>query len=261
MTQTTFTSNSALGYEGDIANSGTQEIVTKESDYSNEFGRFAVYNDANKATITTIGTNKITLALSTALITGNVFAFTLKITNLSTGVETVNSMTETYASSSNATLDALILEIEALTGISASGTSRGTDSIIIGASDGYIIEVSSEAVTSGASQPTITKTNEDTRVKAGFFQRINKEPFLESGAYVSRYVDGDPAALVKKGNVVVYSTTGFNSTDTLYVLGYGTNRGRIANAAGNNGIAIGSFVQHFATASASGKGVASTNLP
>jgi hypothetical protein len=261
MTQLTYGNTSALGFEGDLDNTGVREVLTKQAAYDIEFGRFLSYADANKATVDTIGTNKVTLALSGALVTSNVFAFTLKITNLSTGAETVNSMTETYASSSDATIDALVVEIEALTGIAASGTSRSGNGIIIGASSGYIIEVSDEEVTLGSSQATVTKTNDDTRVRAGFALRENKEPFLESGSYVSRYQDNEPVSVIKKGNMVAYSSTGFNGTDTLYVVGYGTNRGRIANAAGDNGIAIGSYVSHYATAAASGKGAVSINLP
>lgn len=261
MTQTTFTQATGINFEGDLVDGGTNEIVSKTATDDIEFGRFLVYSDNDKVAVNTIGTNKVTLALSGALVASNVFAFTLKIKNEDTGVETVNAMTETYASSSDATLDALVLEIEELTGISASGTSRSGNSIIIGASSGYIIEVSGEAVTLGASQATVTKTNEDTRVKAGMSVREDLEPFLESGSYVSRYRDGEVVNVARKGNVTVYSTGGFTGASTLYALGYGSDRGRIDGTVGNNGIAIGTYVTHYHTASAAGKGAVSVNMP
>jgi hypothetical protein len=209
-----------------------------------------------------VGTNQVVLTFSGDLVTSNVLAFTLKITLTSSGVETNNSMSVTFDTSDANTFATLVTALEALTGISTD-TAYASNVLTIVADSGYIIEVSSEAVTLGAGQATITKANSDIRTRAGFAGWINKEQFEDpdsAGSYISRYKANDIAKDIVKGNVIVDSTTGFDAADTLYLIGYGSNRGKIANAAGDNGIAVSDITHRLTASGSSSKGVVAINI-
>jgi len=96
----------------------------------------------------TMRISRVTLTLSTDLITANVFA----------GYVMGTAYTETYATSHAATMAALALEIEANAAVSTVTVSG--DDLIINAAAGYSLRVNGWAVTLGASQPTVTQTDE-----------------------------------------------------------------------------------------------------
>jgi hypothetical protein len=199
------------------------------------------------------------LTNSANLDASDTYSFTLKIKNTSTGTETSNAITTTYATSDAVTMGAIVTAVEALTGISST-TAYASNVLTIIASTGYTIEVSSE-VTGGGSTVTITKANYDTRVQAGISGFIDKESFDDgSGNTISRYkVNEIVKDIVRSSGVVVESATGFDGSSTLYWVGYGTHRGKLSNVAGDNGI-LATGVTHRETATAGGKGVVSIDI-
>jgi hypothetical protein len=258
MTQLIFGKKSSLGWVGKAYTDDDIKVDSKLAVGNIEFGSRLSFTDANKEKVSMMGTNKIKLTLSADLSASNVFAFTLKSYNTTTKLETSTSVTATYATSHNATMGSIVTQCEANVGVNASGTLSSGNVLTIVANDGYILEVSSEAVTSG-SAVTVIKENLDSRLPAGFAMFCDKEMFEENGVFVSRYKDGDIVDHFRCGTIIVDSTTGFNGTDSLYVLGYGTNRGKIANASGNNGILL-TDMKHYKTASASSRGVVNISL-
>ena len=259
--QYTFARESRLGSVGSLAYAnGIKEILSKVANQSIEFGRKMSYVTADKKAVDTIGTNKVVLTNSGNLDASDTYSFTLKIKNTSTGVETVNSLTATFASSDSATIGTIVTALELLTGINAAGTAYASNVLTIVAETGYTIEVSSEA-TGGGSAVTITKANYDTRVQAGISGFIDKESFDDgSGNTISRYkVNEIVKDITASSGVVVESATGFDGDDTLYWVGYGTHRGKLSNVAGNNGI-LATGVTHKESASAGGKGVVKISI-
>lgn len=257
MTQLTYDKQPALGAVG------TSYNVCAESDPALavepiEFGTKLSEDTLNSKTgVVTIGTKKVLLTLSGDLGASNVFSCTVKTYNPVTKVETVTPITYTYLSSHASSMTAIVNLIKLVTGIKST-TSYTGDVITVLADTGYIVEISSEGV-AGGSAVTITKANSDNRVSAGFAQFIHKELFEENGAFVSRYKVGDIVNNMREGRPIVATPTGFTKTDTLYYVGYGTNRGQISNVAGNNGIPVGNDVKAY-MASSNGKGVLAFEL-
>lgn len=260
--QKTFSNPDTLGHAGQIAYplEGFSKRSILPGEYIN-FGDRLAYSDSNRDTVYRFGTNKITLTNSGNLDASDTYSFTLKIYDIANRTETEHSITETYDTSDAATMGAIVTALEALTGINDAGTLYGTPSnvLTIVAEAGYLIEVTDEE-TGGGSSVTITKANLNTLTAAGFASYSDKEPFSLDNADVSMWKPSDEImGNIVKGTVIVESVTGFSFGDSLYVVGYGADRGKINNAAGENSIAI-TDVTIVKGASASGKGIVSINI-
>lgn len=261
--QTTFSREGALGFAGEFYGSDTgRQVKPMIATENTGFGVRLSYDDAaNKSTGSPVGTNKATLTNSGNLGASNVYSFTIKFTNLSTGNETSYDITETYASSDASTMGAVVTQLEALDEIDDTGTAYSSNVLTIVPATGYIMEVSAEAV-NGGSAVTIAKVNFDTRERAGFSLRKDQEYFYDStGTLVAKHkANSRPMGNALAGALIVDSPTGFDGEDTLYIIGYGPNRAKVANAAGDNGIAV-TDIKHLVTASgANSRGVVTFDL-
>lgn len=257
MTQTVFTNKQTLGNAGKVYSTDFFRSHPKIADKNIEFGTRLSYTNNDKSKVDMMGTKKATLTLSTDLSASNVFSFTLKSYNTITKTEYVTSVTATYATSHASTMASIVSQCEANTGVHTDTAYTG-DILSIIAKDDYILEVSSEAV-AGGTAVTITKANTDTRLIGGFAMFCDKEMFEENDVFVSRYKTNNIVDEFRFGDIIVNSPTGFNGSSTLYVIGYGANRGQISNVPGNNGI-LQSDIKHYKTSPASGRGVVSVNI-
>lgn len=241
MTQTTFGKPKAKGFVGSDYNS---EYINADPRLAHEDIEFGQKMSSNSdGTVSPIGTIKSTLELNTALTTSNILAFTLKTYNVLTKVETISSISGTFDTSHAITMAALVTLIKTKTGVKSTTSYTGNVLTIL-VDTNYILEVSSEAV-AGGTAVTIAKTNFDTRAGAGFALHVHKQPFEDAGVLVSRYKANEIVNNATVCRPIVATPTGFNNTDTLYYVGYGTTRGQIKNTVSNNGIACGSDVKHY----------------
>lgn len=112
------------------------------------------------------GTRTETQTLSVDLIAANKYDWTFTTTEVLTGIVSApTAVSETFAVSHAATLAIIITEIEANSGILASGTTGVGDVITIVCKPGYILTTTvAPVVTLGASQPTIAIADTDTSI-------------------------------------------------------------------------------------------------
>lgn len=261
MTQLTFNEASDINFVGAcIDNMPGKEVHTKQAASDVNFADPVVYPDANGLTCQTIGTNEIVLTLDADIITGNTFAATLKATDGTTETET--AISEAFDTDHDTTMANIAAAMQANPGVDTAVVSGATNRILtLTAASGYIMQVSSEAISGGASEAGITKENNDTNGFEGFALFEQREPFQDGSNVVSRYTASEPVNVGKKVNMVCESVTGFDKTATaLYAVGYGEDRGKINNVAGDNGILL-PGVAFYKSATAGGKGAVSVNKP
>ena len=259
MTQKTFGYMPYLGPEGSSPTLEGEKVTTKQAKYDTRFGRKLMYRDVNSLSISEIGINRIEIVNSGDLDAGDIFTLNLYVTDESTGIETVHAglTTGVFATSDAVTMGVLLTAIKACTGISA-GSAYLTNKLTIIATDGFVIKTDTEAYTGGSTVTLTSKTNKCTNVLSGYAKQNLKMPVLDSSLnQVSLYKANDPMVNVKTaGEMVVYSTDGFDNTKTFYYYGYGDNRGRLVTTnTGNDVITLAATdVKHKVSANAADKG-------
>jgi hypothetical protein len=258
--QTNFSQPGVLGWAGQIAYpmEGFSKRSKKAAEYI-DFGRRLSYTDDTHGEVQMFGTNKVVLTNSGNLDASDTYTFTIKIYDIANRTETENEITTTYASSDAATMGDIVTQLEALTGIDDALTAYSSNVLTVIVSDGYLVEISDE-VTGGGSTITIAKENSNTLDYAGFASFVDKEPFDLDNETVSKFKPTDVVGDIVKGAVIVDSDTGFDGGDTLYIIGYGDDRGKVSNAEGDNGIAV-TDISFVKTASgANSRGVVSIDI-
>ncbi len=254
MTQMTFGATSNFGPEGSSADLAAEEVTTKTATSEIEFGRVLTYDDVNSLAVSMFSINKVVITNTTDLDAGDIMSLNLKITDKATGTTTNHALTTGVFSGSDATtIGVIVTAAKLLTGI-ASSTAYLTNVLSFVASPGYAISVDTVTYTGGSTVTKVSQVNSTNGgIIAGISKQINKPPYYDSNmALVSKY----------KGDIVVYSPTGFDNNDTLYIVGAGDNIGRIVNAASDLTVAAPAYITHKTTATGTNtKGEITLNMP
>lgn len=248
MTQMTYGKPQAMAREGETYNTREHKTDTKTGSGKIYAGRKLMFLDANKKIVSMIAITSVLLVNSGNLDGSDTYSFTLKVKNEESGVETTNNITTTFNTDHATTMNAIVTQLEAITGIDDTKTlfDSVNNKLVIAVESGYTLAVENQ-VTGGGSTVTITKVNQ-SNMFAGFSKNnglmIAK---TENGQDVIYYDDKDIIDMLTDGELIVKSPTGFNGTDTLHYICSGNDQGRITNTAGVNTIPA-TDIKHYKSA-------------
>jgi len=177
MTQTNVTTDNGVKFEGRCVYPGVpSERMSKVCEETNgiNFGR-GVALATDTAKVRTLKSNQAVLTISTALTASNVLAGNIVINGAT------SAYTETYATSSPATMELLRAELQALTGISTATLAADNLSITLVADAETDIYFSSGAVT-GGSAVTVTTSNDESADVFGVSLYSERQPDSDGNA-------------------------------------------------------------------------------
>ncbi len=207
--QNSYTEAMPIGMEGQAASTFDLSLRSGQAAEKLFFGRGLVaFEDGYKVA----AADKITFSAdfsSGDVITGKVLVSSVDADGVQ--IDTVNTVSVTYASSHAATLAAVVTAIEAFTGISASGTGSSARTITVAGSTGYIVKLYDWAA-AGGSNPTVTYDLASTF--AGVSGQSMKEPDSNGDVY---YKPLDPMNAAVRNDIFVYVDRAVNRTDVPYL--------------------------------------------
>ena len=210
MSQTSISNDLDIKYAGREAFPLTPKVneskVVEETDGIN-FGRVvALAADTDKARLPR--SNQAILDLDGALVASNVLAGNIVIDGVTT------AYTETYATSSTATLTALAVELAALDGIASATADGAAFTITVVADAESDVYFSSGAVTGGAGQAAVALSN----TESGSFYGITAESAKQlTSAGVSLYEADETASVARVNYIDVMSDDALAIGASVYV--------------------------------------------
>lgn len=206
--QTSVGLDNNVKYEGrNVYPSIPNEKMSKTVDETNgiDFGRVvALAADPDK--VRRLRSSQANLVISTALTASNVLAGNININ----GVD--HAYTETYATSSPATMALLVAELDALTGVSATLDADNLGITVV-ADAGYDVYFSSGAVT-GGSAVTVTLSNDESAEFFGVSIFAHIEPDSSGNAL---YADKETASIGRDIYIDVRSDAALAVGDSVFV--------------------------------------------
>lgn len=209
MSQTSYSTDMNVKFPGRYAVSGRglRSGVCGDSN-GIPFGRVVVYSDTTGKKVSLPYSNQATLVLDGDLVTSNTLAGNIVING------TTTAYTETFASDHDTTMAALVAELDALTGISATLGDANNRTITITADAETDVYFSSGAVTGGAGQAGVTLANTCTSTVAGIAVHSQKEEESDGTVYYNYLTDTVP--VLTDGQVDIITDDALDVTDTVY---------------------------------------------
>jgi hypothetical protein len=214
MAQTAYQNDLDVKFPGRYTTSGRGlNSATNDETAGIPFGRVLVYTNAAGTKVGLPYSNQATLVLDGDLVASNVLAGNIVVNGVTT------AYTETYATSHLATITALAAEIEAIAGVltaTVGGASNRTITVV--ADPETDIAFSSGAITGGAGQAGVTRTNTCSSTVAGIAVHSEKEPESDGTVY---YNDLETVPYLTSGTVDIVTDDALDVTDTIYFRFYG----------------------------------------
>lgn len=227
MAQTSFSSDLTTKTEGQLMHGRLNcDILTKGVDDANgiDLGRMCVATDAAEKLVSLPYSNQAVLTLSAALVASDDVDLTLVVNGTTTALTTTS-----YASSHAATMAAIETKIEAVDGI-LSATVAG-NVITVLADPETDIHFSVATVTSGGAGTAVASvTNTCTKTFQG--PSVAEELAPDSAGNVE-FADGTNVGILQKGYIALPTTGTLAPRDSVFIVFHGSNRGKLAPAAGS----------------------------
>lgn len=219
--QTTYNTHQDRGLEGDLADISDRNVETRRALEKIPFGRAVVVGDAAPGKDVRLPMiNTIALAASVELVASNSTVMTVNVTTIdSSGNRTTTSTTLTatvYATSHAATMAAIAVKLDAVSGVATAAVNGSDDNIIdVVAADDTEITISALATTGGGGQPTWTATESTTDTFAGV--ALLKAATEQDADGVAQYTRGRAMSVLTRGTVYVVAEAAIaGPTDSVF---------------------------------------------
>lgn len=199
MSQTNYNFNMASAYAGMKADSRFDLVETFIAETEVPFGR-GVGSESGSSYVNVPKKDVALIALSTALIASNSTIVTIN----------GNATTATvYATSHNATMNAIKAKIEALAGVTSVTLTDATNNLEFTVETEGVVISAAAAVTLGDSQPTVTVTLSSDDI----FRGIAIHTHNQNGKYIAN----DAVNVLRQGVVWVETGVAVNEDEDAYV--------------------------------------------
>lgn len=215
MSQTSISTNYALGIAGAWATSAPGKVLSGPALENIEFGRFVAYGTSQG--IRKPLQNSLDIVFSADLVTSNIIDGSIKVRQIgSTDFTTTTLSQTTFASNHATTMAAIATKIEAITGVADCTVGGSNDrTLLITATEGYEIEIGATVfvVAAGASQATVTYVRGTDDTIIGVALHENKEMNSDGTAL---YETGDAVNVAYQGEVWMLAQDTITINDSVY---------------------------------------------